>query len=69
MALCEFRALQAIFLDENELTGNLPACLALLNKLTQLYVFENKLNGEIPNELSILMDLGELLLIIFPKWF
>lgn len=59
MALCEFRSLEAIFLDENELSGHLPACLALINKLSQLYVFKNKLSGGVPNELSILMKLGK----------
>lgn len=67
MALCEFRSLEAIFLDENELMGNLPACLALLRELKQLYVFKNQLNGDIPNELSILLKLGTFLLFPYAK--
>ena len=59
MAMCHFRSLEAIFLDENELTGGIPPCFAQLPELSQLYVFKNQLDGEIPKEIGLLLELGK----------
>ena len=59
MALCEFKALEAIFLDSNELTGGIPACISQLSELSQLYLFDNQLYGNIPTEISLLLSLGK----------
>lgn len=59
MALCQFHSLEAVFFDENELTGGIPACFSQLKELSQLYLFNNQLYGEIPNELSVLLSLGK----------
>lgn len=65
MALCHFRSLEAVFLDENELTGGIPSCLSQLSELIQLYLFNNQLDGDIPNELGVLLKLGKNWLEIF----
>ena len=59
MALCHFRSLEALFLDENQFTGGLPPCIADLTELSQFYVFKNQLYGEIPTEYSVLLELGK----------
>ena len=59
MALCHFKALEAVFLDENELTGGIPICISQLSELIQLYLFNNQLDGDVPNEMSVLLGLGK----------
>ncbi|KAL1819751.1 hypothetical protein ACET3Z_014620 [Daucus carota] len=54
--------LEAILLDNNELTGHIPPTLQRLNNLARLYLEHNKLQGSIPNELCRLNKLGDLYL-------
>ena len=59
MAMCHFRSLEAIFLDQNDLTGGIPDCISQLSNLIQLYLFNNQLDGDIPDELGVLLKLGK----------
>ena len=46
-----------LILDNNHLTGEIPAELGSLSNLTYLYLFNNQLTGEIPAELGNLTNL------------
>jgi hypothetical protein len=47
-------------LDSNRLSGNLPASLSVLRKLTWFSVAHNRLNGTISSSISQLDDLSRL---------
>ena len=47
----------SLFLDENDLTGEIPVCLDSLTNLRQLYVFNNELTGIFPQGLGDLSSL------------
>jgi len=49
--------LGALFLDTNDLTGTVPACMDSLTHLRQLYVFNNELSGVLPEGLEELTSL------------
>ncbi len=52
----------ALWLNMNELSGELPSELGSLTSLARLYLNGNQLSGEIPSELGDLEDLEELFL-------
>ena len=52
----------ALWLHENQLSGEIPSELGSLTNLARLFLFDNQLTGEIPSELSNLEDLEHLLL-------
>lgn len=51
-------ALQELYLEENRLSGTLPAELGRLSELTFFYVFDNFLSGSIPSEYAMLTRLN-----------
>ena len=51
-----------LYIQRNELTGELPAELGSLSNLTQLILHANRLTGEIPAELGDLSNLTDLVL-------
>lgn len=57
--VCSHLKLEALFLDENQLTGIIPSCLGTLTNLKQLFVFKNLLTGKVPVELSALRQLSK----------
>ena len=52
----------ALWLDENELSGEIPSELGSLTNLARLYLYDNQLTGEIPSELGDLENLEDLYL-------
>ena len=52
----------ALYLDGNQLTGDIPPELANLNQLQTLSLEANQLSGEIPSELGVLDNLERLFL-------
>ena len=52
----------ALWLDGNELSGEIPSELGNLTELVRLYLHDNQLAGEIPPELGNLIDLVHLYL-------
>ena len=50
----------ALWLHENQLSGEIPSELGSLTNLARLFLFDNQLTGEIPSELSNLEDLEHL---------
>ena len=52
----------ALWLHENELSGEIPSELGSLTNLARLYLYDNQLTGEIPSELSDLENLENLYL-------
>jgi hypothetical protein len=57
--LCDFVAMEAIFLDTNKLLGPIPECFGELTELRQLYLFQNQLTGSVPPELEELSNLSK----------
>ena len=55
-------SLRSLYLDGNELTGEIPPELGSLSNLIQLWLGENQLSGEIPAELGRLSNLQEMLI-------
>ena len=51
-----------LYLEENQLSGPIPAALGNLNNLTQLILYSNQLSGPIPAELGNLNNLTQLIL-------
>lgn len=51
----------ALFLDTNDLTGAVPACLDSMTHLRQLYLFNNDLTGVLPEGLEGLTSLRKYL--------
>ena len=52
--------LQGLWLQENQLTGEIPSELGILSNLQRLYLSDNRLTGEIPSGLGNLDNLGHL---------
>ena len=52
----------ALWLHENQLSGEIPSELGSLTNLARLFLFDNQLTGEIPSELSNLEKLEHLFL-------
>ena len=59
--LCNLHSLQALFIDENGFSGNIPSCINVLDQLTQFYAFKNQLTGFVPFEFSSLQSLRKCL--------
>jgi LRR receptor-like serine/threonine-protein kinase FLS2 len=57
--LCDFSAMEALFLDTNNLNGPIPECFGELTELRQLYLFQNQLTGSVPPELEELSNLSK----------
>ena len=47
VSICDYAKLEALFVDENQLTGSIPSCIGSLKNLKQLYAFDNQLVGEL----------------------
>ena len=54
--------MERLYLNNNQLTGEIPPELGGLSNLTELYLSGNGLTGEIPPELGGLSNLTELYL-------
>jgi Leucine-rich repeat (LRR) protein len=54
--------LEYLYLDNNNLTGEIPKEIGNLTNLIGLYLFNNKLTGVIPEEIKNLTDLDFLYL-------
>ena len=52
----------ALWLQENELSGEIPPELGSLTNLERLFLYDNQLSGQIPSELSNLANLERLYL-------
>ena len=60
--LGQLSALTHLFLDDNQLTGLIPAELGQLEALSTLYLADNQLTGPIPAELGLPRGLAELII-------
>ena len=60
MELAQLSQLQRLYLDSNQLTGEIPVELAQLSQLQRLDLGNNQLTGEIPVELAQLSQLQRL---------
>jgi len=51
-----------LILDNNAISGSIPAEISNLSNLTHLYLYENQLSSSLPAELGNLINLTDLLL-------
>jgi Leucine-rich repeat (LRR) protein len=60
--VCQLDFLWTLRLDNNQLTGSIPACLGRFPRLRNLHLQQNSLSGDIPAELAGAKNLNQLLL-------